>query len=82
MPADWRCLSAIRSCVADEDLPGQELLQYFDEDEELRVVSSGDVNDYRREIVGCDVSAKDFGAWAGAVLMARHCRARPSLRLL
>jgi DNA topoisomerase-1 len=40
--------------------------------EELRAISSDDVNEYLREIVGYDVNAKDFCTWAGTVLMARH----------
>ena len=44
---------------------------YFDDDKELRGVSSGDVNAYLREITGADITAKDFRTWAGTVLMAR-----------
>jgi DNA topoisomerase-1 len=65
---DRRVAKILRAC---QDLPGQELLQYFDEDRELRGVSSGDVNDYLREIAGYDVTAKDFRTWAGTVLMTR-----------
>ncbi len=65
---DRRVARIIRAC---QELPGQDLLQYFDEDKELRAVSSGDVNAYLREIAGCDVTAKDFRTWAGTVLMAR-----------
>ena len=56
----------IRAC---QELPGQDLLQYFDDDRELRAVSSGDVNAYLREITGRDITAKDFRTWAGTVLM-------------
>ena len=66
---DRRVAKILRAC---QDLPGQELLQYFDEDKELRGVSSGDVNDYLREIAGYNVTAKDFRTWAGTVLMARR----------
>jgi DNA topoisomerase-1 len=65
---DRRVARIIRAC---QELPGQELLHYFDEDKELRAVSSGDVNAYLREIAGYDVTAKDFRTWAGTVLMAR-----------
>ena len=65
---DRRVARIIRAC---QELPGQDLLQYFDEDKELRAVSSGDVNAYLREIAGRDVTAKDFRTWAGTVLMAR-----------
>jgi DNA topoisomerase-1 len=53
-----------------QDLPGQELFQYVDDDGELRSIDSGDVNDYLREISGEEFSAKDFRTWAGTVLTA------------
>jgi DNA topoisomerase I len=65
---DRRVARIIRAC---QELPGQDLLQYFDEGKELRAVSSGDVNAYLKEIAGGDVTAKDFRTWAGTVLMAR-----------
>ncbi len=65
---DRRVARIIRAC---QELPGQDLLQYLDEDKALRAVTSGDVNAYLREIAGCDITAKDFRTWAGTVLMAR-----------
>jgi DNA topoisomerase-1 len=56
-----------RAC---QGLPGQELLQYIDEDGKQRHVSSGDVNAYLREITSRDLTAKDFRTWAGTVLTA------------
>ncbi|HEX6140463.1 MAG TPA: DNA topoisomerase IB [Candidatus Limnocylindria bacterium] len=53
-----------------QDLPGQALFTYLDDDDEPRVVDSGDVNDYLREISGEDFTAKDFRTWAGTVLAA------------
>jgi len=53
-----------------QDLPGQDLFQYVDDDGEVRDVSSQDVNEYLREITGEDFSAKDFRTWAGTVLTA------------
>lgn len=64
---DRRVARIIRAC---QELPGQDLLQYFDDDKELRAVSSGDVNAYLREITGREITAKDFRTWAGTVLMA------------
>ena len=69
---DRRVARIIRAC---QELPGQDLLQYFDEAKQLRAVSSGDVNAYLREISGGDVTAKDFRTWAGTVLMARFLAA-------
>jgi DNA topoisomerase-1 len=53
-----------------QDLPGQELFQYVDENEEVCDITSQDVNDYLREITGEDFTAKDFRTWAGTVLAA------------
>jgi DNA topoisomerase-1 len=62
---DRRVAKIIRSC---QDLPGQELLQYRDDDGAVRDVTSTDVNSYLREITGEEVTAKDFRTWAGTVL--------------
>ena len=64
---DRRVARIIRAC---QELPGQDLLQYFDDGKELRAVSSGDVNAYLKEIAAGDITAKDFRTWAGTVLMA------------
>jgi DNA topoisomerase-1 len=58
----------IRQC---QDLPGQELFQYLDDEGRIRDVSSGDVNDYLRRISGLDITAKDFRTWAGTALAAQ-----------
>ena len=69
---DRRVARIVRAC---QELPGQDLLQYFDENRTLHAVSSGDVNAYLREITGVDITAKDFRTWAGTTLMARHLSA-------
>ena len=66
---DRRVAKILRAC---QELPGQDLLHYLDDDKELRGVSSDDVNDYLREIAGYDVTAKNFRTWAGTVMMARR----------
>ena len=73
----WACATArlaavIRRC---QDLPGQELFQYVDDDGVPHDVGSEDVNAYLREISGADVTAKDFRTWAGTVLAYRALRA-------
>ena len=65
---DQRLARVVGSC---QELPGQELLQYVDEDGEVHDVRSEDVNAYLREIAGGDVTAKDFRTWAGTVLAYR-----------
>jgi DNA topoisomerase I len=64
---DRRIAKIIRAC---QELPGQELLQYIDEEGNCRDVTSTDVNDYLKEITGRDITAKDFRTWAGTVLAA------------
>jgi DNA topoisomerase-1 len=54
-----------------EQLPGQELFRYRDDEGQLRPIGSDDVNAYLREISGQDLTAKDFRTWAGTVLAAR-----------
>ena len=56
-----------RIVVRCQELPGQELFQYVDDDGTVRAVDSGDVNAYVREASGEDFTAKDFRTWAGTV---------------
>jgi DNA topoisomerase-1 len=65
--ADRRIARIVRAC---QELPGQELFQYVDEEGVVRDVTSADVNDYLREISGREITAKDFRTWAGTVLAA------------
>jgi DNA topoisomerase-1 len=51
-----------------QDLPGQSLFQYVDDEGGVHEISSQDVNEYLREIAGEDFTAKDFRTWAGTVL--------------
>jgi DNA topoisomerase-1 len=64
---DRRIAKVVKAC---QELPGQELLQYVDENGELQDVTSGDVNAYLKKITGRDITAKDFRTWAGTVLAA------------
>jgi DNA topoisomerase-1 len=64
---DRRIAKVIRAC---QDLPGQELFQYVDENGDNRDVTSSDINDYLRDISGEDITAKDFRTWHGTVLAA------------
>ena len=50
-----------------QELPGQELFQYVDDDDRRQSIDSGDVNEYLREISGQEFTAKDFRTWAGTV---------------
>jgi DNA topoisomerase I len=62
---DRRIARVVRSI---QELPGQHLFQYLDDEGAVRSIDSTAVNDYLREIAGPDVSAKDFRTWAGTVL--------------
>jgi DNA topoisomerase I len=64
---DRRIAKIVRAC---QDLPGQRLFQYTDENGEVREVTSADVNAYLREITGREITAKDFRTWAGTVMAA------------
>ena len=70
---DRRLARVVARC---QELPGQDLLQYEDDQGQVRDVRSEDVNDYLREAAGgADVTAKDFRTWAGTVLTYRALRA-------
>ncbi|MEJ0011091.1 MAG: DNA topoisomerase IB [Bauldia sp.] len=64
---DRRVARIVKSC---QELPGQHLFQYLDENGERQSVGSADVNAYLAEITGAEVTAKDFRTFAGTVLAA------------
>jgi len=51
-----------------QDLPGQMLFQYIDDDGEPRPINSADVNAYIREASGGDFTAKHFRTWGASVI--------------
>jgi DNA topoisomerase-1 len=68
---DRRLARIVNHC---QDLPGQELFHYVDDEGRRRTINSSDVNDYLRQVTREDFSAKDFRTWAGTVLAARALR--------
>jgi DNA topoisomerase-1 len=54
-----------------QELLGQELFQYLDEEKILRIIGSDDVNTYLQEIAGQKFTAKDFRTWGGTVIATR-----------
>jgi DNA topoisomerase-1 len=66
--SDRRLARIVKAC---QDLPGQRLFQYLDDDGQRHAVESADVNAYIREAMGDDFSAKDFRTWAGTVAAAQ-----------
>jgi DNA topoisomerase-1 len=63
--SDRRLAKIVRRC---QEIPGEDLFQYIDDEGGRQTISSGDVNDYLREISGQDFTAKDFRTWSGTKL--------------
>lgn len=62
---DRRLAKVIRGM---QDLPGQRLFRYLDDDGTCHDINSSDVNEYLRETMGESFSAKAFRTWHGSVL--------------
>ncbi len=69
--SDRRVAKIVKSC---QELPGQHLFQYEDDDGTISQVTSSDINGYLRDISNAEVTAKDFRTWAGTVLAAMALR--------
>lgn len=68
-----------------QDLPGQNLFQYVDSDQEYHPVTSGDVNDYLAETMGERFTAKSFRTWHASVLafdILAHAEGQVGIRAL
>ena len=67
---EFRITDATLSRVVKQcqDLPGQNLFQYLDEEGEAHPVTSTDVNDYIRAATGEDFTAKHFRTWSASVI--------------
>lgn len=63
---DRRIIRIVRGA---QELPGQNLFQYVDEEGTRRAVGSTDVNAYLREVAG-EYTAKHFRTWGGTQLAA------------
>lgn len=66
-----RLTRLVRAC---QQLPGQALFQYRDDEGRLQPVDSGAVNAYLHEAMGAAFTAKDFRTWGGT-LAAFRCLA-------
>jgi DNA topoisomerase-1 len=69
--SDRRVARIVAQC---QDLPGQRLLQYVDDDGEIRGVGSRDVNDYIREVTRTNFTAKTFRTWGASVYTLGYLR--------
>ena len=65
---DAKLARLLRNC---QQLPGQHLFQYLDDEGHVQPVDSGTVNGYLREAMGEAFTAKDFRTWGGALAAIR-----------
>jgi DNA topoisomerase I len=72
---DRRIVKIMRYC---QELPGQQLFQYVTDEGQRAPIDSGQVNEYLRDAMGDDFTAKDFRTW-GATLQAIILLARTPL---
>lgn len=73
---------ALVACVRKmQDLPGQHLFQYLDEEGCACPVGSQEVNDYLHETMGEDFSAKDFRTFAASALAFARIWREPEVTL-
>jgi DNA topoisomerase-1 len=66
---DPRLARVVRRC---QELPGQRLFQYLDDDDVATPISSTDVNDYLRAATDLDATAKTFRTWGASLLAAEE----------
>lgn len=71
---DARLAGLVRQC---QQLPGQALFQYRDDDGAVCPVDSSDVNGYLREAMGEAFTAKDFRTWGGTLAAFQRLAALP-----
>ncbi|MWV28457.1 DNA topoisomerase IB [Aurantiacibacter rhizosphaerae] len=63
---------ALIACVKKmQDLPGQHLFRWLDDENEAHDVSSSDVNSYLAETMGGPFTAKNFRTWHASVMAFR-----------
>jgi DNA topoisomerase-1 len=68
---DKRIARIVQRC---QELRGEELFKYLDDDGKRQTVQAEDVNAYLQDITGRDISAKDFRTFAGTMLAAEALR--------
>ncbi|MBA3447596.1 MAG: DNA topoisomerase IB [Pseudaminobacter sp.] len=71
--ADRRMARIMRTI---QELPGQQLFQYYDDDVR-RAISSHDVNVYIQDVIGPEFSSKHFRTWGGTINAASLFSATP-----
>lgn len=68
---DRRIARIVQRC---QELRGEELFKYLDDEGKRQSVQAEDVNAYLQEVTGRDITAKDFRTWAGTMLAAEALR--------
>jgi DNA topoisomerase-1 len=68
---DKRIARIVQRC---QELRGEELFKFLDDEGKRQTVQAEDVNAYLQDITGRDISAKDFRTWAGTMLAAEALR--------
>jgi DNA topoisomerase-1 len=58
----------VRIAKKTQDLPGQHLFEYVNEEGEVCPVTSGDVNAYIKDAMGEEFTAKDFRTWGASAI--------------
>jgi len=71
---DSRLVRLVRHC---QQLPGQLLFQYVDDDGTPVPVDSGEINAWLHEVMGDDFTAKDFRTWAATGMAFRQLAQTP-----
>lgn len=51
-----------------DETPGYELFRYYGDDGQLHNLTSTDINQYIKDVMGEDFTAKDFRTWGGTLL--------------
>ena len=69
---DKRLVKLVRGV---QQLPGQALFQYRDDEGKVQPVDSGEVNDYLHSAMGESFTAKDFRTWGGTLAAAQRLAA-------
>lgn len=63
-----RVANILKQC---QDLPGQKLLEYIDENGKHCEICSDDVNNYLKSISGQEITAKEYRTWGGTTIAAQ-----------
>lgn len=72
---DKRLAKLVQRC---QQLPGQQLFQYQGDEGNAQPIDSGMANDYLRDAMGTDFTAKDFRTWGGTLAAMRLLARKPS----